>query len=84
MKTGKVGGCSGLPIVLTKLFDDLGNEIVLSFVNPVWEEKITPIEWENSKTVPIYSQKGVSLDCVNYQGIKLLGHLLKVTEQFQN
>ena len=81
MKLGKVGGYSGLLIVLTKLFNELGNEMVFSFVKPIWEEKIIPTEWENSKTVPIYNQKGISLDCVNYQGIKLPWYLLNVTEQ---
>jgi len=44
-------------------------------------DECTPEEWRRSKITPIYKQKGDSLDCGNFRGIKLLTHCLKLWER---
>ena len=44
------------------------------------QEKI-PEEWKQSFKVPIYKQKGDSLECGNYRGIKLMEHAMKIFER---
>ena len=72
MKAGKAGGCPGLTIDMIKALDELGDEMMFNLLKTIWEEENITNEWENRKVVPIYKQKGDSLDRGNYRGIKLL------------
>ena len=58
----------------------LEDEMVFNLLMAIWEKESRQNEWENSKTVSIYLQKGDPLYCGNYWGIKLLEHLLKIIE----
>ena len=40
-----------------------------------------PVDWESSLMVNVFKQKGDSMECSNYRGIKLTEHLLKVLER---
>lgn len=72
MKAGKAGGWAGLTIDMIKALDELGDEMMFNLLKTIWEEENITNEWENLKVVPIYKQKGDSLDRGNYRGIKLL------------
>ena len=40
-----------------------------------------PEDWKESELVKLYKQKGDILSCVNYRGIQLLEHMLKILER---
>lgn len=40
-----------------------------------------PAVWRKSRITPLYKQKGDSLNCSNYKGIKLLSQCLKLWER---
>ena len=81
MKKGKATGCSGLSVDLMSSLGEQGLRMMTEMMEAVWREGKIPREWEKSEIVPIYKQKGDPLDCGNYQGIKLLEHMLKVMER---
>ena len=50
-------------------------------IEKVWNEGEMPNDWKRSEMVTLYKQKGDSLECGSYRGIKLLEHSLKVMER---
>lgn len=63
-----------------KSLDEMGDEMVFSLLKTIWKEGSILTESENSKTVPIYKQKGDPLDCGSYRGIKLLEHDVRTAQ----
>ena len=60
---------------------DTGVEWLTDICNRVIAEEKIPEEWKQSFIVPIYKQKGDSLECGNYRGIKLMEHAMKIFER---
>ena len=81
MKKGKATGTSGFSIDFIKVLKKEGEKMVHKMIELIWKKGKMPSEWELNELVPIYKQKGDPLECANYRGIKLLKHLLKVTER---
>ena len=76
----KARGPDDLSVEAIKLLKDTGKKWITSCFRKVMSDGIRK-DWGKSKITPIYKQKGDSLDCGNYRGIKLLSHSLKVWER---
>jgi len=48
--------------------------------NVIFRTLKIPNEWRTSAVIPLYKEKGDVQDCNNYQGIKLLSHIMKFWE----
>ena len=40
-----------------------------------------PDSWKKSTLIPIFKNKGDILECINYRGIKLMSHFMKLRER---
>ena len=51
-----------------------GGEVVIQWMtevfNMMWKEGMSPTDWRNAVTVPVYKQ-GSRMDCTNYREISL-------------
>ena len=47
----------------------------------ITDEENIPDIWRKSILIPIYKYKGESMNCGNYQGIKLMCHSMKLYER---
>ena len=81
MKNNKASGPTGVVIEMIKALEEEGIEWVWELLRTCWEEEGKPTDWEESEMVTIYKQKGDSMECENYRGIKLLEHILKLLER---
>ena len=81
IKKGKAAGCSGLPRDLIKHLGESGVDMMHEILKRVWEEEQMPEEWNKCEIVPIYKQKGDTLECGNIRGIKLMEHGMKMFEK---
>ena len=81
MKIGKATGTSEVDTEMIKALEGAGIEWLTDILNKIWREEKIPDDWQNSILVPIYKQKGDTMDCSNYRGIKLLEHGMKVYER---
>ena len=50
-------------------------------VNKIIYEERVPTEWKVSEIVSIFKQKGDSMKCGSYRGVKLLEHALILLER---
>ena len=50
-------------------------------INKIIYEERVPTEWKVSEIVPIFKQKGDSMECGSYRGVKLLEHASKLLER---
>ena len=76
MKKNKACGPDCLFIEVTKSLGDEGAIWMTGVLNEAVREGI-PEEWRTSTITHIYKQKGDTLECNNFRGIKLLSHTLK-------
>ena len=60
---------------------DVGVEWLKNLLNRILAEVKIAEDWGDSELVTIYKEKGDSIECSNYRGIKLLEHGLKVLEK---
>ena len=81
MKSNKASGPTGVVIEMIKALDEEGIEWVWKLLKTCWEEEGKPSDWEESEMVTIYKQKGDSMECENYRGIKLMEHVMKLLER---
>ena len=81
MKTGKAPGPSGISTELMKGAEDTVVAELTPIFQKVFETKTVPSCWQKSLTIPLYKQKGDSLNCGSYRGIRLLEHGLKLFEK---
>jgi hypothetical protein len=80
MKSRKASGPSGITSDILKALGDEGISWIHNIIKDIWVSKQLPAELKLSTVIPIYKQKGDSMECGNYRGIKLLEHALKIIE----
>ena len=49
--------------------------------NKIWQRNKIRDEWRKSILVPLYKNKCDIQDCLNYRGIKLISHSMKLWER---
>ena len=81
MKSRKAVGPDGIPIEAWKCLDESGLEWLTNLFNKIWQTNKSPNEWRKSTLVPLYKNKGDIQDCINYRGIKLMSHSMKLWER---
>jgi len=52
-----------------------------SLFNKIWLTKKMPNEWRKSTLIPLYKNKCDIQSCLNYHGIKLMCHTMKLWER---
>ncbi len=81
MKCGKAAGPSGVTAEMLKASGDIGIDLVTNLINTIVRQGKVPIDWELSYIINCYKGKGDALERGNYRGLKLLDHVMKVTER---
>jgi hypothetical protein len=77
MKGGKVMGPDGIPIEVWKCLRNIAI-VANQVVNHIFRSNKMPDEWRRSTLVPIFKNKGAIQSCINYRGIKLMSHTMKL------
>ena len=81
MKKGKAQGPDDIPVEAWIALGNKGVEFLVNFFNRLLQGEKMPDKWRKSKLVPLYKGKGDNKECVNYQGIKLMSHIMKFWER---
>lgn len=81
MKNGKAVGPDEIPVGLWKICGTNGTKFLGILFNKIKQEKLMPQAFRESLLIPFYKGKGDSRKCVNYRGIKLIPHTLKLWER---
>ncbi|KAK3560749.1 hypothetical protein QTP86_016542, partial [Hemibagrus guttatus] len=81
MKSGKAVGPDDIPLEVWKCLGEAAVEFLTSLFNRVLESERMPEEWRRSVLVPIFKNKGDVQSCINYRGIKLTSHTMKLWER---
>ncbi|KAM2086833.1 hypothetical protein ACFX1R_024332 [Malus domestica] len=78
MKHRKAVGPYDIPIEVWKVLGETGITWLTDLFNRIFKMKKMPNEWRMSTLVPIYKNKGDVQNCMNYRGIKLMSHTMKL------
>ncbi|EYB84936.1 hypothetical protein Y032_0307g2033 [Ancylostoma ceylanicum] len=78
MKAGKASGPDGIPVEAWRSLGELGVRWLTMFFNNITRSEKIPEAWKDSIIVPIFKRKGDAMNCVNYRGIKLIAHTMKI------
>ncbi|KAK3573071.1 hypothetical protein QTP86_012282 [Hemibagrus guttatus] len=81
MKSGKAVGPEDIPVEVWKCLGEAAVEFLTSLFNRVLESERMPEEWRRSVLVPIFKNKGDVQSSINYRGIKLMSHTMKLWER---
>nr|CBL94163.1 putative RNA-directed DNA polymerase (Reverse transcriptase) [Malus domestica] len=81
MKHRKAVGPDDIPIEVWKVLGETGITWLIDLFNRILKTKKMPNEWRTSPLVPIYKNKGDVQNCMNYRGIKLMSHTMKLWER---
>ncbi|EYB93809.1 hypothetical protein Y032_0178g644 [Ancylostoma ceylanicum] len=81
MKAGKASGPDGIPVEAWRSLGELGVRWLTMFFNNITRSEKIPEAWKDSIIVPIFKRKGDAVNCVNYRGIKLIAHTMKIYER---
>ncbi|KAM1184249.1 hypothetical protein ACFX1S_013853 [Malus domestica] len=81
MKHRKAVGPDDIPIEVWKALGETGIAWLTDLFNRILKTKKMPNEWRKSTLVPIYKNKGDVQNCMNYRGIKLMSHTMKLWER---
>ncbi|KAM1176204.1 hypothetical protein ACFX19_029118 [Malus domestica] len=81
MKHRKAVGPDDIPIEVWKVLGETGITWLTDLFNRILKTKKMPNEWRTSTLVPIYKNKGDVQNCMNYKGIKLMSHTMKLWER---
>ncbi|TQE00819.1 hypothetical protein C1H46_013614 [Malus baccata] len=81
MKHRKTVGLDDIPIEVWKILGEIGIAWLTDIFNRILKTKKMPNEWRKSTLVPIYKNKGDIQNCMNYRGIKLMSHTMKLWER---
>ena len=81
MKHGKAMGQDGIPVEVWKSLGEDWVDMLLDVIQKIFEQEKMPEEWRESVIVPIYKEKEDIQDCVNYRGIKMISHIMKIWER---
>ena len=80
LKKGKVRGPDDIPVEVWLILGDVGIGFLTKLMNSFLKGERMPDEWRKCVVIPIYKDKGNSKECGNYQGIKLMSHMIKLWE----
>jgi hypothetical protein len=78
MKGGKTMGSDGMPIEVWRTLGDVAIVWLTNLFNLIFRSNKMPDEWRQSILVPIFKNKGDVQSCINYRGIKLMSHTMKL------
>ncbi|KAM1231943.1 hypothetical protein ACFX2G_042792 [Malus domestica] len=78
MKHRKAVGPDDIPIEVWKVLGETSITWLTDIFNRILKTKKMPNEWRTSTLVPIYKNKGDVQNCMNYRGIKLMSHTMKL------
>ena len=81
MKSGKALGPDDIPVEVWKCLGEVAVEFLTGLFNRILDGEKMPEEWRRSVLVPIFKNKGDVQSCVNYRGIKLMSHTMKLWER---
>ena len=81
MKKGKAASPSGINGDMFKALGMGGLEWMTRLINKIIYEERVPTEWKVNEIMPIFKQKGDSMECGSYREVKLLEHALKLLER---
>ncbi|KAM2572897.1 hypothetical protein TB1_007460 [Malus domestica] len=81
MKHRKAVGPDDIPIEVWKVLGETGITWLTDLINRILKTKKMSNEWRMSTLVPIYKNKGDVQNCMNYRGIKLMSHTMKLWER---
>ncbi|KAG5611191.1 hypothetical protein H5410_022472, partial [Solanum commersonii] len=81
MSRGRATGPDKIPVDFWKSADKAGIEWLTRMFNVIFKTTKMPDEWRWSTMVPLYKNKGDIQNCINYRGIKLLSHTIKIWEK---
>ncbi|KAM1611225.1 hypothetical protein TB2_000020 [Malus domestica] len=81
MKHRKAIGPDDIPIEVWKVLGETGITWLTDLFNRILKTKKMPNKWRTSTLVPIYKNKGDVQNYMNYRGIKLMSHTMKLWER---
>ncbi|KAM1882858.1 hypothetical protein ACFX13_004290 [Malus domestica] len=81
MKHRKAVGPDDIPIEVWKVLGETGIAWLTDLFNRILKMKKMPNEWRKSTLVRVYKNKGDVQNCMNYRGIKLMSHTMKLWER---
>ncbi|KAM1298066.1 hypothetical protein ACFX2F_024919 [Malus domestica] len=81
MKHRKAVGRDDILIEVWKALGETGIAWLTDLFNRILKTKKMSNEWQKSTLVPIYKNKGDVQNCMNYRGIKLMSHTMKLWER---
>jgi len=81
ISNGKAVEPDNIPIEVWKSLDDRGIVWLTKLFNEIMRKKKIPDEWRRNTLIPIYKNKGDIQHCVNYRGINLMSHTMKLRER---
>ncbi|KAM1491938.1 hypothetical protein ACFX10_023920 [Malus domestica] len=81
MKHRKAVGPNDIPIEVWKVLGETGIAWLTDLFNRILKTKKMPNEWRKSTLVPIYKNMDDVQNCINYRGIKLMSHTMKLWER---
>ena len=80
-KNGKATGPDNLPIEVWKSLGRTGVNFLKEALNKITDEEKIPDIWRKSILIPIFKNKGDTMNWGNYRGIKLMCHSMKQYER---
>ena len=83
MKEGKVCGPSGTVIWMVKAGGDAMLDGITDLIILIIKEEQIPDDWDQSTIINCFKAKGDASRCGNYQGLKLLDHMMKESPGMQ-
>ncbi|KAL5577569.1 hypothetical protein UlMin_019268 [Ulmus minor] len=81
MKLWKAVELDVIPIEAWKCLGEVGIQWLTRLFNKILKTRKMADSWRHNIVVPIYKNKGDILDCLNYRGIKLMSHTMKLWER---
>ena len=81
MKNGKSCGPDGISTEALNHLGDWDVRQLTKIFNAIKQSGKMPDEWRESTITPIYKDKEDHTNCINYRGIKLLSHTMKLWER---
>ncbi|KAL3506245.1 hypothetical protein ACH5RR_031627 [Cinchona calisaya] len=78
---GKAVGPDDIPIEAWKCSGKKGISWLTNLFNKMLKSRKMSDQWKKSTLIPIFKNKGDIQNCVNYRGIKLMSHMMKLWER---
>jgi hypothetical protein len=81
MKTGKALGSDDILIEVWRCLGDIEIVWLTKLFNTIFRSNKMPDEWRRSILIPIFENKEDIQSCINYRGIKIMSHIMKLWER---